>query len=129
MDAWLVLLVVTAGVVAGLGIFAVRKTRKQAEIRKQHPGYPQGYWRGVGMSVGIAIGVGVGVALGNIAIGTGMGVALGAAIGSGMERQHEAEIRPMVAAERELRRQSILVAIGTLVLGSVAFLIMFFVVR
>ena len=110
-----------------LGLFAVIQYRRQAEIRKKYPGYPKGHWMSQGIGMGIAIGAGIGVAMGNIAIGVGIGLAMGTAIGSGLENRHKNEIRPITDEEEKLRRQSILVAIGTLIVGLIVFAITYFV--
>ena len=112
-----------------LGVFAFDKMKKQAEIRKRHPGFPKDYWLGQGMGIGIAIGAGVGTALGNIAIGVGIGVAIGAAIGSSLEKQHKDEIRLMTDEEKALRRQTTIFILGILLVGVVVFAILFFVAR
>ena len=82
MDNWAYTMGLIGVMIAVLGLFAIVKTRKQAEIRKKHPGYPKGYWLNQGLGIGIAIGAGIGVPLGNIALGLGVGIAIGAAIGS-----------------------------------------------
>lgn len=79
-----------------------------------------------GIGIGIAIGAGLGVALNNIAIGVGAGVAIGVGIGSGLEKKHKDEIRPMTDEEKKLKKQSILVALGTMLLGSLIFLFLYF---
>lgn len=129
MQTWILLTGVVVAIALALLIFAVIKVRKQAEIRKEHPGYPEGHWMGQGLGIGMAIGAGLGVALGNIAIGVGMGVAIGVAIGSGLEKQHADEIRPPTEAELALTRQSRIVAIVALVIGVVAFAVVYFLAR
>jgi hypothetical protein len=74
-----------------------------------------------GMGAGIAIGAGIGVALGNIAIG--------AAIGAGLEQQHKDEIRPMTDEEKELQKQSTWFAVGSLLVGIVVFITIYFVTK
>lgn len=112
-------------IILGLGIFAVIKNKRQMEIRKKHPGYPQGYWMGQGIAIGVAIGAGTGVALGNIAIGVGAGVALGAAIGKSLEKQHENEIRPATNEEKQINNQTRIIALGFLVLGVIVVAVLF----
>ncbi len=73
--------------------------------------------------------MGVGLALGHIELGLPIGAALGVAIGASLEQQHEAEMRPMVDQERTLRKQSILVAAGSLIVGIVVFVILYFGAR
>jgi len=109
------------------GIFAVIQNKKQAEIRKKYPGYPKGHWMSQGIGIGIAIGAGIGVAMGNIAIGIAIGVAIGAAIGSGLEKQHKDEVRPITEEEEKIRKQSLLFVISTLLLGLMAFVVIYFV--
>ena len=112
-----------------LGIFAVIQAKKQTEIRKKQPGYPKGYWMNRGIGIGIAIGAGIGVAMGNLAIGVAIGVAIGTAIGSGLEKKHKDEIRPMTDEEKKLKKQSILLSVGTMILGIVVFVIKYFVAK
>lgn len=129
MPIWTIVMVLVAVMIVVLAIFAVRQARKQNEIRKQHPGYPKGYWMNQGVGIGIALGAGIGVALNNLAIGVGVGVAIGAGIGSQMEKQHKDEIRPMTDAEKALQRQSIMMMTGTLLVGIVVFVLIYFVAR
>jgi len=112
-----------------LGVFAFNKVKKQKEIQKKYPGYPEGYWSGQGLGIGIAIGAGLGAALGNVAIGVGIGVAIGVAIGSNMEKQHKDEIRPITDEEIELQRQSKIFIGGILLAGVVVFLLVYFIAR
>jgi hypothetical protein len=125
MDNWPLILGLIAVMVLGLGAFAIIQNRRQAEIRKKYPGYPRGHWMGQGIGIGIAIGAGIGVALGNIALGVGIGLAIGVAIGAGQENRHKDEIRPITEEEDKLRRQSVLVAIGTLLVGLIILVITF----
>lgn len=110
-----------------LGVFAIIQSRKKVAIRKKHPGYPKGYWTEQGVGIGVAIGVALGAALENIAIGIAIGVAIGVAIGSGLEKQHEGEIRPITEEEKKLKNQSLMFVIGILLLGLVVFAITYFV--
>ena len=112
-----------------LAIFAIVQTRKQNELRKKYPGYPKGYWLNQGVGIGVALGAGIGVALGNLAIGVAIGLAIGAAIGTRREKQHEAEMRPMTEEEKALQRQSLMMGIGTLLVGVVVFALTYFVAR
>ena len=129
MNYWAFILGLIAIMTVVLGIFAVTKIKKQAEIQKKYPGHPKGYWTNQGMGTGIAIGTGVGAALGNIAIGVAIGVAIGAAIGSSLENQHKHEIRPITDEEKELRKQAILLSVGTLLVGIVVLVVIFFIAR
>ena len=127
MNNWTLIMGLIAVMILALGAFAVIQNRRQAEIRKKYPGYPKGHWMSQGIGIGIAIGAGIGVAMGNIAIGVGIGLAMGTAIGSGLENRHKDEIRPITDEEEKLRRQSILVAIGTLIVGLIVFAMTYFV--
>lgn len=127
MSNWTLIMGLIAVMILVLGIFAVIQNRRQAEIRKAHPGYPKGHWMNQGLGIGMALGAGVGVALGNIAIGVAIGAGIGVAIGSGLENRHKDEIRPITAEEKRINKQSILVAIGTLVVGLIVFLVTFFI--
>ncbi len=129
MSEWLTITGVIAAMVVVLAIFALFQSRKQRELRQKYPGYPKGYWMGQGIGLGMALGAGVGVALGNIPIGVGIGVAIGAAIGSGLEKQHEDTIRPMMAEEKVLQRQSIMFAVGTILVGVVVFVLTYLAAR
>lgn len=129
MGNWTYTMGVIGIMIVVLGLFAIVKSRKQAEIREKHPGYPKGYWLNQGFAIGIAIGAGIGVPLGNIALGIGVGIAIGAAIGSQLEKQHEDEIRPMTDEERKLKKQTALIAGGTLLLGLIVFVIVYFGVQ
>lgn len=129
MVNWVLIMGLIAVIVLVLGVFAATKIKKQKEIRKKYPGYPEGYWTNQGMGTGIAIGAGLGAALGNIAIGVAIGVAIGAAIGSSLEKQHKDEIRPITDEEKELRRQAVLFSVGTLLFGFVVFVIIYFVAK
>ena len=115
MNIWTLIMGLIALMILVLGVFAVIQYRRQAEIRKKHPGYPKGYWMNQGIGAGIAIGAGIGVAMGNIAIGVAIGVAIGAAIGTSLENRHKDQIRPITAEEEKIRRQSILFGIGSLI--------------
>ena len=81
MNNWAFILGLIVVMIIVLGVFAVTKIKKQAEIQKKYPGHPKEYWMSQGIGTGIAIGAGIGVALGNIAIGVAIGVAIGAAMG------------------------------------------------
>jgi len=116
-------------VIVVIGILVVIQNRKQMEIQSKNPGYPKGHWMGVGIAMGIAIGCGTGVALGNIAIGVGAGVAIGVALGSAMEKKHSDESRPLTDEEIALKKKTVLYAIGILLLGMLAFLVLFFGIR
>ena len=73
------------------------------------------------MTIGIALGIPIGVGMGNIAIGPALGVAIGVAIGTAWEKKHEKELRPLTKKEEALKRRTILLSIGTLILGLIAF--------
>ena len=127
MNHWTLIMGLIAVMILVLGVFAVIQNRRQAEIRNKYPGYPKGYWMNQGIGIGIAIGAGLGVALGNIAIGVAIGVAIGAAIGSGLEKRHKDEIRPITDEEENLRKQSIVFAMGMMILGIIVFAVTYFV--
>ncbi len=129
MSIWIFSAGLIAVMVLVLGVFAVIKANKLAEIRKKYPGYPKGYWMERGVGVGIAIGAGIGVAIGNLPIGIAIGAAIGTAIGSFWEKKHKDEIRPITDEEKELRRQSMLFAAGTMAVGVVVFLIIYLVTK
>ncbi len=118
-----------AGMLLLLGVFAAVQVGTLRAIRRKHPGYPKGYWMTQGIGIGLALGVGLGLALGHIELGLPVGVALGVAIGASLEKQHEAEIRPIVAEERTLQKQSVLVAVGSLIVAGVVVAILHFGVR
>ncbi len=92
-----------AGMLLLLGVFTAIQIGTLRAIRRKHPGYPKGYWMTQGIGIGLALGVGVGLALGHIELGLPVGVALGVAIGASLEKQHEAEIRPIVAKSARCR--------------------------
>jgi hypothetical protein len=129
MNTWTFIIGLIAVMILVFGIFAVIQNKKQAEIRKKYPGYPKGHWMNQGIGIGIAIGAGIGVAMGNIAIGVAIGVAIGAAIGSGLEKQHKDEVRPITDEEEKIRKQSLLFAISTLLLGLIVFVVIYFVAK
>ena len=129
MNPWIFVVGVIPVLILLLGIFAVIQARKQAEIRKIHPGYPEGHWQGIGLGAGIAIGAGIGTALQNVAIGIAIGLAIGAAIGANLEKSHADEIRPMVDEERQLRRQSTLFTVAILALGLIALVMTYFATK
>ncbi len=126
MNEWISAVGLIAVIVLVLGIFAIIQFKKQMMIRKKNSGYPEGYWMSKGMGIGIAIGAGIGIAMGTIPIGIGIGVALGAAIGSGLEKKHKDEIRPMTDEEKKLKKQSILFTFGILIIGIVVFIATYF---
>jgi len=115
-----------AAMVLLIGTFVFTTAKKQREIRKKVPGYPAGYWRERGMAIGIALGCGVGVAMHNIALGVGIGVALGAGIGAASEKKHKDEIRPLTEEERALRKQKMMFALATIVVGLLVFVLLYF---
>lgn len=127
MGNWIFIMGIIAVVVLVLGIFAVIQNKKQTEIRKKYPGYPKGHWMSQGIGIGMAIGAGIGVAMGNIAIGVAIGVAIGAAIGSALEKQHKDEIRPITDEEEKIKKQSLMFAIITLLLGLIVFVAVYFI--
>ncbi len=129
MHEWISIMGLIAVMVVVLGIFAAIQAKKHMEIRKQHPGYPKGHWMNHGISLGIPIGVGIGIAMGNLAIGVDICVAIGTDIGSGLEKKHKDEIRPLTDEEQKLRKQSILFSIGTMTLGFIAFVVKYFVAK
>ncbi len=120
---------IIATMVVVVAIFALFQFGKQRKLREKYPGYPEGYWKNKGMGIGIALGAGIGIAMDSIPIGVGIGVAIGAAIGSRLEKQHEDDIRPMVDEEKALQRQSLMLSIGTFLVGVVVFVITYFVTR
>ncbi len=129
MNNWTFIMGLIAVVILLFGILAVVQNRKLAEIRKKYPGYPKGHWMNQGLGIGMAIGAGIGVAMGNIAIGVAIGVAIGSAIGSGLEKQHQDEVRPVTDEEEKIRKQSLLFAISTLLLGLIVFVVTYFVAQ
>ena len=129
MNISILIMGLIAVMIVVLGVFAFNKIKKQREIREKHPGYPENYWLGQGMGIGIALGAGVGAALGNIAIGVAIGVSIGVAIGSSLEKQHKDEVRPMTDEEKELQKQTTIFTLGTLLVGVIVFVVIFFVVR
>ncbi len=112
-----------------LFVFAIRQSKKQKEILKNNPGYPEGYWLNRGMGIGIAIGMGLGVALQNIPIGAGVGIALGVAMGKRKELKHKDKMRPLTDEEKKLRKQSIMFSMLTLVVGALVFVAFYFITR
>ena len=126
MNIWIFNLGLIAVMVLVLGVFAIIQFKKQMEIRKKLSGYPKGYWMSKGIGIGVAIGVGMGIAMNNIPVGVGAGVAIGAAIGSRLEKKHKDEIRPMTDEEKKLKKQSILLVFGTLLIGILVFIITYF---
>lgn len=106
-------------------VFAIRKYRKQKEIRKKYPGYPKGYWMSQGIGIGIAIGAGIG-ALNKMGIGIATGIAIGAGIGSRLEKKYKNEIRPMTEEEKELRKQSIIFIAVIFIIGISVSLVQYF---
>ena len=127
MNTWPFIMGLIAVMILVFGILAFVQNKKLAEIRKKYPGYPKGHWMNQGLGSGIAIGAGLGVAMENIAIGVALGVAIGAAIGSRLEKQHEDEIRPITDEEEKIRKQSLLFAISTLLVGLLVFVVVYFV--
>ena len=65
MNEWTLVMGVVAVMILVLGVVAVIQAHKQADIRKQHSGYPEGHWMGHGMGIGIPLGAGIGVAIGS----------------------------------------------------------------
>ncbi len=129
MNNWIFLMVIIASMILVIGGFAVNLAKKQRELRKLHPGYPEGYFQGRGMGVGIAIGASLGLAMDNIAIGVGVGVAIGAAIGTANEKKHIDEIRPLTKEERQLKKQKIMFLAATFMLGLLVFVIAYLINR
>lgn len=129
MNSWTFIMGLIAVMILLFGILAVVQKRKLAEIRKNNPGFPKGHWMNQGIGIGMAIGAGIGVAMGNIAIGIAIGVAIGTAIGSGLEKQHQDEVRPLTDEEEKIRKQSLLFAISTLLLGLIVFVVTYFIAQ
>jgi hypothetical protein len=123
------IVILVAALLLLIGVFAAVKYRKQKKLMEKNPGYPKGYWMNQGIAMGIAIGAGMGVALGNIAIGVAIGVAIGAGIGSGLEKKHKHEIRPLTEEEKKLKKQTILFALGILIVGTGVFLLVYLLVK
>jgi len=97
--------------------------------------YPEGHFLGMWIGIGIAIFAGIGVPLsiitenpGFIGIGPALGVAVGVAIGQSLEEKHKKEgrIRPLTKEEKERKSKLVYVGLGALIIGLVAFLMMFF---
>ena len=126
MADWTFSMGIIAVMIVVLGVFAIIQSRKAAEIRKKHPGYPKGYWLNRGLGIGIGVGLPIGIALQNIAVGIAIGVAMGIAIGSGKEKKHRDEMRPITEEEAKLKFQSILVSAGTLLFGIIVFMAVYF---
>lgn len=116
MNSWTFIMGLIAVMILLFGILAVVQNRKLAEIRKNNPGFPKGHWMNQGIGIGMAIGAGI-------------GVAIGAAIGSGLEKQHQDEVRPLTDEEEKTRKQSLLFAISTLLLGLIVFAVTYFIAQ
>lgn len=129
LNEWIIVSGLIVIMIIAIAIFSFNQHRKVKEIRKKHPGYPEGYWINQGISIGIALGAGVGVALDSLAIGIGGGIAIGAGIGKKLTNDHADEIRPITDEEKKLRRQTILFTTATLILGILAFLFIHFAIE
>lgn len=129
MNELFLLVGLIALLVLALAVVVIIQNRKEQEIRKNNPGYPQEYFINQGVAMGVAFGAGIGVALDNIALGVGIGIALGAAVGFANEKKHKDEIRPLLEEEKKLRKQSLLMIAGVLVLGIAVFLLAYFLRR
>ncbi|MEZ5334725.1 MAG: hypothetical protein R2741_05545 [Methanolobus sp.] len=84
--------------------------------------YPRGHYMGQGLAIGIAIGIPIAFVLGNIFFGYMAGLIMGTLLGSYLEKKHENELRPLTHRERELRKKSVLIFGGMLILGIIAFI-------
>ncbi|MFH1591437.1 MAG: hypothetical protein ABIC95_05930 [archaeon] len=72
---------------------------------------------GLGIAFGLPIGIPIGSVMGNIALGPTIGMAIGAS----MEKKHEKELRPLTEKEERLRTMTLLVGLGMLLAGVIAF--------
>lgn len=125
MNNWIFLMGLITVLLVVLGVFAVYKAKKMAEIRIKHPGRPKGYYMNQGVGVGLAIGAGIGTALGNLSIGVGVGVAIGLVIGSRLETQHKDKLRPVTEEEKAIRNQAIIFVLGILLAGIIVIALKF----
>ena len=93
--------------------------------------YPEGHFLGLGIAIGIPLGIPIGLALGNIALGPALGVAIGVSIGVAMEEnaKKKRQIRKLTPKEEKARKRNIFIGLGALILGLVAGVTTFFLVK
>lgn len=107
-------------VIVVLALIAIPFIRKQQEIIRKTGKYPEGYFLGQGMGMGLVIGLPIGIAMGNVALGPGLGLPIGLAIGQQLEKKNKDRLRPPTDEEKKMRKQMVIVCIGTLFIGVLA---------
>lgn len=109
--------------------------KKQRDKTKK---YPEGHFIGRWMGIFIAIFAGLGIPLssstgnsGLIGIGPAIGVAVGLSVGSAIEEKYKKEgrIRPLNKEEKKKRNLAIIIAMILFLLGVLAFVGFFFLIR
>ncbi len=103
--------------------------------QKKFPeGHFVGMWIGIGMAIFSGIGVPISIALDNsglIGIGPAIGIAFGAGIGASIEakKREEGLIRPLTEDEKIKRKRLKNIGLGILIIGFLALLIIFLVIK
>jgi hypothetical protein len=105
------------------------------EKQKKFPeGHFVGMWIGIGMAIFSGIGVPISIALDNsglIGIGPAIGVAFGAGVGASIEakKKQEGLIRPLTEDEKIKRKRLKNIGLGILIIGFLALLTIFLLIK
>ncbi|NJO82287.1 MAG: hypothetical protein HC828_05395 [Blastochloris sp.] len=118
-------LVIGTLVLVGLGVALALRPAQVPNAPELAGKRPQGYWMGVGIAGGMLVGY-VLALIGGLLIddmtsivifGPLFGVSIGVAIGAALEQQHKADIRPLTAAEQQMRRRAMWAGVALVVVG------------
>lgn len=125
------ILIVVGIAITVLTLKMAKKHQKQIEIDRKTGKYPEGHFMGLWTALGIPLGMPIGIALGNIALGPAIGVGMGVAIGAAVEAKYrkEGKIRPLTKDEEKMRRKALMWGVGFLLLGMIAGVVVYFVVK
>lgn len=103
--------------------------------KEQYPkGHFVGKWIGIGIAMFTGLGIPLSIALDNttlIGIGPAIGVAFGAGIGASIEAKKKKEgfIRELTDKEKKRKKSSEYIGLGILIIGLVAMLTLFLLLR
>lgn len=106
--------------------------KKSNKNQKTYPeGHFVGMWMGIGMAIFSGMGIPISIATGNntfIAIGPAIGVAFGIAVGQSIENTYKkaGRIRPLTVKEKRTRKILLIGGIVALLLGVLAFTLIYF---
>ena len=97
---------------------------------RQKQKYPEGYYISLGIAIGLPLGLPLAIATDNYGL-MAIGIAIGVAIGAAFEEKakKEGRIRPLTKQEKKQRKLMTWAGIALLLLGVLAFLLIFLLNR